>query len=62
MVKDWRLSLNNRKGVAAVAVDLSKVFDSVCHSSLLAKLKALSDGAISLMSSYLHGRKQESQA
>ena len=60
MVEDWRLSLNNREGVAAVAVDLSKAFDSVCHSLLLAKLKAygLSDGAISLKSSYLRGRKQ----
>ena len=60
MVEDWRLSLNNREGVAAVAVDLSKAFDSVCHSLLLAKLKAygLSDEAISLMSSYLRGRKQ----
>ena len=46
--------------MAAVAVDLSKAFDSVCYSLLLAKLKAygLSDGAISLMSSYLRGRKQ----
>ena len=46
--------------MAAVAVVLSKAFDSVCHSLLLAKLKAywLSDGAISLMSSYLRGRKQ----
>ena len=46
--------------MAAVAVDLSKAFDSVCHSLLLAKLKAyrLSDEAISLMCSYLHGRKQ----
>lgn len=46
--------------MAAVAVDLSKAFDSVCHSLLLAKLKAyrLLDEAISLMCSYLHGRKQ----
>ena len=60
MVEDWRVSLNNREGVAAVAVDLSKAFDSVCHLLLLAKLKAygLSDGAISLMSFYLRGRKQ----
>ena len=46
--------------MAAVAVDLSRAFDSVCHSLLLAKLKAygLSGGAISLMNSYLRGRKQ----
>ena len=60
MVEDWRLSVDNREGVAAVAVDLSKAFDSVCHSLFLAKLKAygISDGAISLMSFYLRGRKQ----
>ena len=47
MVEDWRLSLNNREGVAAVAVDFSKAFDSVCHSLWLAEVKAygLSDGA-----------------
>ena len=46
--------------MAAVAVDLSKAFDSVCHSLLLAKVKAygLSDGDITLISSYLRGRKQ----
>jgi len=51
--------LKNTEGMAAVAVDLSKAFVSVCHSLLLAKLKAygLSDEAITLMCSYLHGRK-----
>ena len=44
----------------AVAVDLSKAFDSIKHYLLLAKLKAysLSQSASSLMSSYLLGRKQ----
>lgn len=40
MVEDWRLSLDEREAVATVAVDLSKAFDSVCHTLLLAKLKA----------------------
>ena len=40
MTEDWRASLDRGKAVAAVAVDLSKAFDSVCHSLLLAKLTA----------------------
>ena len=44
----------------AVAVDLSKVFDSINHNLLFAKWKAdgLSQSTMSLMSSYLLGRKQ----
>ena len=44
----------------AVAVDLSKAFDSINHNFLLEKLKAYGfcESALSLMSSYLLGRKQ----
>ena len=57
MTEDWR-SLDNRESAMAVAVDLSKAFDSI--NLLLAKLKAygLSQSAMSLLSSYLLGRKQ----
>ena len=60
MTEDWRASLDKRETVAAVAVDLRKAFDTVCHNLLLAKLGAygLSDEAVELMSSYLHGRRQ----
>ena len=60
MTEDWRRSLDNRESAMAVAVDLSKVFDSINHKLLLAKFKAygLSQSAMSLMSSYLLGRKQ----
>ena len=60
MTEDWRASLDRREAVTAVAIDLSKAFDSVCHSLLLAKLKALgfSNTGIELMSAYLRGRRQ----
>ena len=44
----------------AVALDLSKAFDFINHNFLLEKLKAYGfcESALSLMSSYLLGRKQ----
>ena len=40
MTEDWRRSLDKRESAMALAVDLSKAFDSVNHNLLLAKLKA----------------------
>ena len=40
MTEDWRNSIDNKKAVAAVAVDLRKAFDAINHSLLLATLKA----------------------
>ena len=42
MTEDWRNSIDNRKAIAAVAVDFSKAlaFDAINHRLLLAKLKA----------------------
>ena len=58
ITEDWRRSLDNREAVIAVAVDLSKVFDSINYSLQLVKLKAygFSSSAFNLMFSYLLGR------
>ena len=60
ITEDWRARLDRREAVAAVAIDLSKAFDSVCHSLLIAKLSAygLLKRASTLMKAYLCGRKQ----
>ena len=60
MTEDWRNSIDYKEAVAAVAVDLSKAFDAINHSLLLAKLKAygFSTHALELMSTYLLGRQQ----
>ena len=60
MTEDWRKALDDRKYVGAVLMDLSKAFDCMPHNLLLAKLQAygLSSEAITLMRSYLTGRRQ----
>ena len=46
--------------MVAIAVDLSKPFDSINHSLLLAKSKAYGlSSPLKLMSSYLLGRRQQ---
>ena len=35
MTEDWRNSIDNKEGVAAVALDLSKAFDAINHRLLL---------------------------
>ena len=60
ITEDWRNSIDNKEAIAAVAVDLSKAFDAINHSLLLAKLKAygFSPHALELMFTYLLGRQQ----
>ena len=60
MTENRRRSLDNTEAVIAVAVDVSKAFDSNNHSLLLVKLKAygFSSSALKLMSSYLLGCRQ----
>ena len=52
--------LENWKSVCALFMDLSKVFDTINHDLLLAKLKAygFSKDTLTLMCSYLKDRKQ----
>ena len=58
LIDDWRLSLDNRKNVFAVFLDLRKVFDTVDNSLLIMKLRlyGFSDSKSSLISNYLDGR------
>ena len=59
-MSDWRRSLDKREAAVAVTMDLSKAFDSIDQSLLLAELGAygLSSSALHLLSSYLTGREQ----
>ncbi|KAL9962094.1 hypothetical protein ACROYT_G031165 [Oculina patagonica] len=60
MVDDWRLALDSKKVTGSIAIDLSKAFDSICHSLLLAKLSAygVGDEATRFLHSFLSDRKQ----
>ena len=63
MIEDVRASLDNKDHCIAVAVDLSKAFDSISHSLLISKLKAYGfiESAASLIRSYLCGRLQHAR-
>ena len=60
MIELWRQALDQGHFVGAVAMDLSKAFDSVPHALLIAKLRAYGVGikTCKLFSSYLNNRYQ----
>ena len=61
MTDNFRASLDNKDHCIAIAVDLSKAFDSISHSLLISKLKAYgyTESAVNLIRSYLHDRLQQ---
>ena len=60
LTEDWKRCRDNKETVAVVSMDLSKAFNTIPHSLLLAKLKAygLSDASCKLLDYYLTGRTQ----
>jgi len=58
LVDDWKLSLDNRKNVISVFLDLRKAFDTVDHTLLLYKLKlyGFSESLLLLLTNYLSNR------
>ena len=40
LTEDWKRSLDDKKIVVGISMDLSKAFDTILHGPLLAKLKA----------------------
>ena len=60
MSENWKSVFDKSESVCALFMDLSKVFDTINHDLLLAKLKAygFSKDALTLMCSYLKNRKQ----
>ena len=63
MFEKWKRALDKGEYVSALFMDLSKVFDTINHDLLIAKLKAygFSKEALKLMKSYLRNRKQKVQ-
>ena len=60
LIENWKKSLDEKKFVGAVLMDLSKAFDSIPHDLLIAKMYAygFSINAVTFFYSYLKGRKQ----
>ena len=63
MTKKWRRALDKNIEVAAIFMDLSKVFDTLNHRLILAKLRALvlQPTTLKQMENYLAGRVQRTK-
>ena len=62
IIENWKKQLDNGEKAGLIFMDLSKVFDTINHSLLLAKLKTygFSNQALRLLQSYLCNRFQRS--
>ena len=62
MIENWKKQLGGGEKVRIIFMELSKAFDTINHSLLLAKLKAygFSNQALSLLQSYICNRFQRS--
>ena len=60
LIESWKKSLDEKKIVGAILMDLSKAFDSIPHDLLIAKMYAygFSIDAVTFFYSYLKRRKQ----
>ena len=60
MIEDWKALLDKHNIVGAMLLDLSKAFDCLPHSLLIAKLNAygFDENSCSLIKSYLSHRNQ----
>ena len=60
MIENWKSNLNIGNKIGALFLDLSKVFDTLDHSLLIAKLEAYGFDSLSLelMENYLKNKKQ----
>ena len=63
LTENWKKSLDHEKFVGAVLMDFSKVFDSIPHDLLIAKMHAygFSIDTVTYFYSYLKRRKQNAR-
>ena len=58
MIDNWCTALNNKQCVAALAIDLSKAFDCLSHSSIADALSKVGIKKCGIINDYLKNRKQ----